>query len=67
MKAWLEQTGASDARLDMHRKHAWTFLMGHVHGFLAGVGTIDKVMLASPWDADEVIFARRITEEPTES
>lgn len=67
MKAWLEQTGASDARLDVHRKHAWTFLMGHVHGFLAGVGTIDKVTFASPWDSKEVIFARRIAEQPTEN
>jgi hypothetical protein len=67
MKAWLEQTGASDARLDMHRKHAWTFLMGHVHGFLAGVATIDKVIFASPWDAHEVIFARRVVEEQAEN
>lgn len=67
MKAWLEQVGASDARLDMHRKQAWTFLMGHVHGFLAGVGTIDKVMFASPWSANEVISARRIPEEPAEN
>lgn len=67
MKAWLEQIGASDARLDMHRKHAWTFLMGHVHGFLAGVATIDKVIFASPWDAHEVIFARRVVEEHTEN
>lgn len=67
MKAWLEQSGANDARLDMHRKHAWTFLMGYVHGFLSGVNTIDKVMFASPWDANAVIFARRITADPTES
>lgn len=67
MKAWLEQTVTSDARLDMHRRRAWTFLMGHVHGFLAGVAKIDKVMFASPWDANEVIFARRVSEEHTEN
>lgn len=66
MKAWLEQTGVSDARLHMHRKHAWTFLMGHVHGFLAGVSTIDKVMFASPWVANEVILAKRIAGEQAE-
>ena len=66
MKAWLERTGAKDARLDMHRRHAWTFLMGHVHGFLIGVGTIDKVMFASPWNANEVILARRTAEGSAE-
>lgn len=67
MKAWLEQLGASDPRLDMHRKHAWTFLMGHVHGFLAGVSTIDKVMFASPWNVDEVILAGRVAKERDEN
>lgn len=63
IKAWLAATGASDPRLDMHRKHAWTFLLGHVHGFLAGVQTIDKVTFASPWASDEVIHARRVIEK----
>ena len=66
MKAWLADTGASDPRLDMHRKRAWTFLLGHVHGFLVDVQTIDKVTFASPWANDEVIHARRIIEKPAE-
>lgn len=66
MKAWLADTGRSDARLDMHRKNAWTFLLGHVHGFLAGVHTIDNVTFASPWASDEVIHARRKVEKPDE-
>lgn len=66
MKAWLADTGASDPRLDMHRKRAWTFLLGHVHGFLVNVQTIDKVTFASPWASDEVIHMRRVLEEPAE-
>lgn len=66
MKAWLADVGANDPRLDMHRKRAWTFLLGHVHGFLADVQTIDKVTFASPWASDEVIHARRVIEKPAE-
>lgn len=66
IKAWLADTGASDPRLDMHRRRAWTFLLGHVHGFLAEVQTIDKVTFASPWANDEVIHARRVIEKPEE-
>lgn len=66
MKAWLTDNGASDPRLDIHRKRAWTFLMGHVHGFLADVQTIDKVTFASPWASDEVIHARRVIEKSAE-
>ena len=64
--AWLGESGTSDPHLDNHRKGAWTFLLGHVHGFLAGVPTMNKMTFASPWASDEVIHARRVVEKPEE-
>lgn len=64
VKSWLSESGMSDPRLDSHRKGAWTFLLGHVHGFLAGVSKIDKITFASPWDETDVIYARRVANEP---
>lgn len=64
--AWLGESGKSDPHLDNHRKGAWTFLLGHVHGFLAGVPTMNKMTFASPWASDEVIHARRVVEKPEE-
>lgn len=66
VEVWLSESGTNDPHLDKHRKGAWTFLLGHVHGFLAGVPTMDKVTFASPWTSDEVIHARRVVEKPTE-
>jgi len=66
IKAWLSESGTRDPRLDNHRKGAWTFLLGHVHGFLAGIPTLDKAYFASPWTSDEVVHARRVVEKPTE-
>lgn len=61
VKTWLAETGTNILRLDPHRQSAWVFLLGHVHGFLPGVKTIDSVTFASPWVKDEVIYATRNT------
>lgn len=66
IKRWLAASGTSDPRLDNHRRSAWVFLLGHVHGFLPGVETIDKVSFASPWANDEVIHAKRVIEKGTD-
>jgi len=64
IKTWLAATGKNDPRLDMHRKRAWIFLLGHVHGFLPGVEALDNVTFASPWASNEVIHAKRAVEKP---
>lgn len=66
IKTWLAESGTSALRLDAHRQSAWVFLLGHVHGFLSGVRTINKVTFASPWASDEVIYATRVVEKPVE-
>ena len=66
VKTWLAETGRSVLRLNPHRQSAWVFLLGHVHGFLPGLKTIDKVTFASPWASDEVIHATRVVEQPVE-
>lgn len=63
MKDWLTSKAANDLRLDQHRKPAWTFLLGHVHGFLEGVPKLYKVSFASPYASNEVIHAQRVTDD----
>ncbi|VXC74870.1 hypothetical protein SPHINGOAX6_40291 [Sphingomonas sp. AX6] len=63
VESWLARTGAEDPHLDVHRRGGWTFLLGHVHGFLPGLSTFDNVRFASPHASDEVIYAKRVAEK----
>jgi hypothetical protein len=56
---WLTVHAPADDATRFARRLAWTFLLGHVHGFLADVKGLDDVGFASPWQANQIIIASR--------
>lgn len=60
MKAWLDTNGLADEETRRARSLAWTFLLGHVHGFLTEVRNLDEVIFASPWRVNQVVIATRV-------
>jgi len=59
MDAWLKVHHPSTEEVLAARRRAWTFLLGHVHGFIGGVKGLEKVRFASPWQVNQIVTADR--------
>ncbi len=59
MNAWLKAHHPSTAEVHAARRLAWTFLLGHVHGFIGGMKGLEKVHFASPWQVNQIVIADR--------